>query len=239
MVTNGVRQGGILSPTLFSVYLHELDVELTKAGVGCNIAGHFINHLLYADDLCLLCPSAKSLQKLLDICSEFSLSHDILYNCKKTVCLVVAPNWCKTFSPPPVKLCKENLVYVQKYVYLGHVITSSLSDNDDIDEQRRKLHVCIRVNMIIRNVWQLLSVSKKRYCSKHIVQIYILVPCGLYITEKCFDKMRVMYNNAFRWLMHLHYRCSASGMFVIHGVRSFGEIIRQKCVFFYEKFAFE
>ena len=36
-VTNGVRQGGVLSPCLFAVYLDELSIQLGSARVGCTV----------------------------------------------------------------------------------------------------------------------------------------------------------------------------------------------------------
>ena len=36
-VSNGVRQGGILSPILFNVYMDELSIELCKTDIGCDI----------------------------------------------------------------------------------------------------------------------------------------------------------------------------------------------------------
>ena len=58
-VTNRVRQGGVLSPTLFTVYIDEL-LRLQKLGVGCHWEGMFVGCLCYADDLALIAPSACS-----------------------------------------------------------------------------------------------------------------------------------------------------------------------------------
>ena len=40
-IVNGTRQGSVLSPALFSLYMDELLVELRKLGVGCHIGGVF------------------------------------------------------------------------------------------------------------------------------------------------------------------------------------------------------
>ena len=50
-VTNGVRQGSVLSPFLFSVYMDELLVTLKKNGVGCHMGHHYVGALGYADDI--------------------------------------------------------------------------------------------------------------------------------------------------------------------------------------------
>ena len=43
--TNGVKQGGILSPMLFGMHIDELLLRLSQSGYGCKI-GHFIMELL-------------------------------------------------------------------------------------------------------------------------------------------------------------------------------------------------
>ena len=58
-VRNGVRQGGILSPYLFCIYVEELSKMLNNVHVGCFVGTMLVNHLMYADDLVLLSPSAK------------------------------------------------------------------------------------------------------------------------------------------------------------------------------------
>ena len=65
--TNGVRQGGVLSPLLFDVYVNELSELLNKSGIGGNLGGTLINHMLYADDICIVSLSSSGLQHLLNI----------------------------------------------------------------------------------------------------------------------------------------------------------------------------
>ena len=56
-VTNGVRQGGILSPRLFTVYVDALSESLKQSNVRCHFYSICVNHLFYADDSVLIAPS--------------------------------------------------------------------------------------------------------------------------------------------------------------------------------------
>ena len=84
-ISNGVRQGGLLSPRLFAVYVDDLSKQLIDARSGCFIEHQCINHVMYADNMCLLDTSALGLQKLLDVCYNFSQCHDIVFNSLKSV----------------------------------------------------------------------------------------------------------------------------------------------------------
>ena len=39
---NSIKQGGVLSPTLFAVYTDELLEQLENTGVGCHIGIHWL-----------------------------------------------------------------------------------------------------------------------------------------------------------------------------------------------------
>ena len=82
---NGVKQGSIISPILFTVYVDELIARLQASGLGCNIGRSYIGVLGYADDLTLLSPSVTALSKMVGICEEYAKEYDIVFNCKKTV----------------------------------------------------------------------------------------------------------------------------------------------------------
>ena len=86
-VTNGVRQGGILSPQLFNIYIDGLSDILNNSSVGGTIGGKRINHMLYADDLCIVSLSSAGLQQLLTICDQYCAMHSITVNVKKSVCM--------------------------------------------------------------------------------------------------------------------------------------------------------
>ena len=72
-VSNGVKQSGIISPVLFNVYMDDLSCELNRSNIG-RIGGEIVNHLSYADDICLICLSSAGMQKLLIVAQNMQLS---------------------------------------------------------------------------------------------------------------------------------------------------------------------
>jgi len=88
-VTNGVGQRVVLSPYLCADYLYDLSNELNNIKAGCYIGEVLLYHLMFADDICVFCPSVRWLQKMLDVCQSYAQSHGIIFNCNKTVCLKI------------------------------------------------------------------------------------------------------------------------------------------------------
>jgi len=66
----GVRQGSILSPFLFAVYVDNVLCRLHSMDAGCHINFVNFNSLMYADDLLILSLSLRDLQLMVNICSE-------------------------------------------------------------------------------------------------------------------------------------------------------------------------
>jgi len=70
---------GVLSPLLFSVYMDNLIDKLEARGHGCKVHGVYVGCILYADDIILLAHTSYAMQKMLDVCSEESISLDLKF----------------------------------------------------------------------------------------------------------------------------------------------------------------
>ena len=89
--TNGIGQGGQLSPLLYNAYTGDLNHHLQATGVGCYVGDAWVNSLSYADDKVLLAPTVTALRTLLEVCRSYAGPQDIVYNTTKTVCMLVRP----------------------------------------------------------------------------------------------------------------------------------------------------
>ncbi len=222
-VSNGVKQGGILSPLLFNCYMDGLSTLLTSGKSGCFMNECAMNHFMYADDVCIIAPSPKGLQKLLNICEEYAISHDILYNEKKSVCMHNQSRKVKFSKLPCLLLNNKPLKYVESYRYLGCIFTNSMCDDLDMDRQRRALYAS--VNIIKRKFWNCDYNVKKQLFSSYCASLY----CShLWAISKkaTYNSVRVAYNNSLRILFDYDMYCSASTMFVHNGILGFASLIR-------------
>ena len=114
-IKSGVRQGGILSPRLFILYVNDLLLALRESGAGCYVEEMFLAAIMYADDLALLAPTRKSMQQLLDTCQNYGLEWCLSYNPTKTNVLIFG----NSITHEPLYLNNLPIATVSGYKYLG------------------------------------------------------------------------------------------------------------------------
>ena len=134
--TNGIRQGGVISPVLFCVYIDELLLRLERQGIGCCIGKHFYGAIAYADDLTLLSPTISGLNDMLKTCEIFSAEYGVKYNPTKSVCMVFSK---KKYDIQGVVLNGDVLKWVDHAKHLGNFLDCDMSECTEIRMKRGDL----------------------------------------------------------------------------------------------------
>ena len=121
----GIKQGGINSPDLFSLYFNGLTDLLRQSKVGCHMYKLFLAAILFADDICLLAPTRSALQKLIDSCQSYCREYCLTFNPRKSKILVFSKKVVDLSSLKPVTLDGFAIEYAQSIKYLGVIISSN------------------------------------------------------------------------------------------------------------------
>lgn len=136
-VKAGVRQGGILSPDFYCLYVDDLIKKLRSLGKGCHYLNHFASALFYADDMALLAPSLKSLQYLLDVCSTYCIEWDICLNAKKSRLLYFGK---KANISHGIYLNGKLISWAEEWPYLGVTLKSDKCFSCSVKDRIRKFY---------------------------------------------------------------------------------------------------
>ena len=230
-VSNGVRQGGVLSPKLFNVVVDDLSKELNQCYAGCHFNGQSQNHLFYADDSVLLAPSPDALQHLVNICQNYALEHGMRYNVKKTVCMCVKPKVRKDISVPQITLNGKCLKWKHEHTYLGVLLQDNSTDANDINRQVRCLYT--QGNLLLRKFNKCSDDVKCLLFRSYCTNLYCASLWCNY-TASSFSRIKVAYNNIFRMLLSVKRR-EVYGAYVRFNVDSFQVVLRKSIYTFIQR----
>ena len=131
-LSNGVKQGAVLSAILYCFYVNDLFKILRKKKSGCSIQGYFLGILGYADDNLLLAPSKEALQEMLNTCDSFAKDHNLQFSTdpkpqkSKTKCLIFSTKQINEY-PEKLTLGENKLPWVENGKHLGNIFENILN----------------------------------------------------------------------------------------------------------------
>ncbi|XP_077985394.1 uncharacterized protein LOC144440039 [Glandiceps talaboti] len=134
--TEGVKQGCVLSPLLFSIYINKFAKMLKNSNVGVQINTQIIPGIFWADDVVLIANNHWELQTLLHIAADFALKWRLSFNQTKSEIMFFGR---KLHTKDTVwKLGDLKLKETKSYNYLGIIITKSLKDHEHFKKMYQK-----------------------------------------------------------------------------------------------------
>nr|VZI26919.1 unnamed protein product [Spirometra erinaceieuropaei] len=219
-VTNGVKQGCVLAPTLFSLMFSAMLMDAYRdERPGIRIAyrtdGHLLNQrrmhfksrvspttvheLLFADDCALNATSEEEMQRNMDLFSAACENFGLVINTQKTVVMHQPPPNTATAPnvPPQISVNGTQLQVVDNFPYLG----STLSHNTKIDNE-----VANRISKASQAFGRLQSTVWNRHglqmSTKLKMYKAVILPTLLYGAETW-----TVYAKQARRLNHFHLSC--------------------------------
>ena len=197
-VSNGVRQGGVLSPILFTLYIDELINMLSQQDIGCHYGPYFCGVLGYADDIVLLSPSPCGLRCQLTTCETFASSFNLTFNSSKSqlICFSKVKNSIPLNS---FTFNGEHLQAVSAVTHRGHRYTQTLDDSDDI--QLATSEMCRRTNCFFQLFSFCDPIVKTFLFQTNCLSLY--GACTWKLDCKKLQSLIVAFNNSLRKIWNL------------------------------------
>ena len=122
-VNQGVKQGCILSPLLFNIYMSDLpeilDADLTLTSP----KSEHPSCLIWADDIVLLSDNEEGLKKMLKSMEKYCKDNELIVNIEKTKCMIF--NKTGRLIRKNFSFNNTTLETVRSFKYLGFLITPS------------------------------------------------------------------------------------------------------------------
>jgi hypothetical protein len=165
-IKDSIRQGGVLSVTLYASLMDEIAEEISKLKLGVKISeNHKVGCLLWMDDVVLIAKEREELQKMLDITDEIASRYHIEFGTEKSKVMKTG----NKKEAMKFKLGEKHLDECEKYKYLGVIFNKGRNMKHHIEEIKKKTEAAYQVIMRI--------VGSADFCGIEMETIWQLVEC--------------------------------------------------------------
>ena len=200
--TVGVRQGCILSPTLFNIFLEQIMQEtLHNHSSSVSIGGYPLCNLRFADDIDLMAGSEQELQNLTDRLTGTAAKYGMEINTEKSEVLV---NTYDKDIVARIVVGGEKLQEVSSFKYLGVILTK---DGTSTKEILVRLGMATSAMTRLQTVWKSrISFSTKIRLYKSLILSILLYGCEAWTLMATTEKrLKAFENKCYRKMLRVSY----------------------------------
>ena len=228
-ISNGVKQGGILSPYLFSIYMDNLVDKLINTNMGCKMGDRLINCLMYADDIVLMAPSITALNVLLRECEVFSELYKVNFNPSKSSLMIFSNN-NYNFEHIDVRLFDERIPIKNEVNYLGTI----LKNNRLLHDSEKCIHdMKIRCNTIFNIFYNTGFKCRAQLFKSQCMSLY---GCELFnLDSNYIEKLYVNYRSCIRKILCIDKRTHCYLLPILINSKNLNIIIQERIINFFIK----
>ena len=198
------RQGGPSSTPLYSGHIDDISRLATARGLGMtvNSRGDTIPIMEWVDDIVGAATDPKELQKILDVINEIANRYRIEFGQSKSKVLIIGGN--DDTPKPNFKLGDMTLEYTDKYKYLGEMINSSNTLQDQIKEITGKTEAAYQTILTVAQdrVFKNIELDVIWRLVESCIQSIILYGCETWVPNKAdYEKLNRIQESVIRRIL--------------------------------------
>ena len=227
LVTKGTRQGSILSPYFFNIFINDLLLSLKNMNEGVAIGNLKLNSFAYADDVNLFCSSASGLQSLIDVCHNYTWRFK--FGIRKTKYMIYGNNLHP--SPPKWRLGSDVIAIDNKLDILGTTFTKDGQCTEHVENRIRKCRQSFYSLSNSGMAFPGATVDVKRYLWNSIctpVLTYGLDGININITNM--KKLETTQGNLIKQCLGISKRCHSTELLLSMNVHKISDLVKRNTV---------
>ena len=225
-VTRGTRQGSLLSPTIFNIFLNDLLVQLSDKTDGVSLGDVHLNSFAYADDVSLISSTVPGLQRLIDLCCNYAQRWRFRFGLKKTKCFVSGKH---SFGKEPIwKIDNQVIENVDELEILG--VTFSRSGSAHVDNRIIK---CKKAFYGLRDSglgYPGCASMVKSHIWKTVCQPVLSYGCDcIPLTKSGIAALNTTQSNLVKQSMGFSKRCRSSYLLHSMNIKTMSDVVSNNC----------